>query len=135
MTAPISSDQAAPVLAHHAKYLAPDGYDIRHDPEAANKIAALLLDGYVRHPGRPVLLGRALGSKDVWAIRWHVECLRRLGWVIEARKGIPGYTLVGFRAPKPWTHLDRVQRDVYAEMTAGSRQTAESPLPGQLELV
>jgi len=118
------------------RYLAPEGYEIRHDPEAVNRVAALLLDGYVRHPGQPVLLGRILGTKDVWAIRWHVECLRRLGWVIEAQKGIPGYALVGFRAPKPWTHRDKVQRDAYLDLTHGGKgQQADPPLPGQLELV
>lgn len=114
------------------RYLPVEGYQIRHDPEAATKIAALLLDGYVRHPGEPVRLGRLLGTSDVWAIHCHVEALRRVGHLIDGTKGVAGYTYRGFAPPRRWVHVDHALRDVVREAI---KAEAVEPLPGQMELL
>lgn len=90
----------------------PEGYDVRHDPDAVNKIACLLLEGWRDRPGEPVHLGKCLGTADMWSVRTYVDCLRRLGWVIEGRRGHAGYTFVCWSRSPRWTHLDNVLRDV-----------------------
>ena len=107
------------------RYVASDEYQIRHDPDAYDKVACLLLEGWRDHPGEAVLLGRALGTKDVWAIHVIVEALRRVGHLIDGEKGIAGYTYRGFVAPPKWTHLSKVIRDVVREQA--ECETAPGP--------
>ena len=119
-------------MAIEPRYVPDDAYNIRHDPEAPDKVAQLLLAGYVLHPGQPVHIGKALGSNDVWAIHAIIEALRRVGHIIDGEKGVAGYTYRGFKSPPKWLHIDHVMRDVVRDMLDGDRVTVAE---GQMELV
>ena len=105
-------------------------YRIYKDPEAISAVCRLLLEGWRDHPGEPVLLGRALGTKDVVGLHVIIESLRRAGHIIDGEKGIPGYTYRGFRPPERWTHADTVMAN-----TARANRVALSQVIGQVELL
>lgn len=113
------------------RYVAPDGYQIRHDADAPAKICRLLLEGWRDAPGEPVLLTRELGTSDVWAIHTIIEALRRVGHLIDGERGVPGYTYRGFAPPPKWLHIDKVLRDVVAEQL---REDERMVLDGQMRL-
>ena len=114
------------------RYVASTEYNIRHDPEAVDKVAWLLLEGFRQQPGYPVRLGRALGTKDVWAVSTIVETLRRLGWIIDGHRGIAGYTLRGWTRPPRWQRIDKLLEDVLRKRS--QQQSDVKALPGQLSL-
>jgi hypothetical protein len=90
------------------RYIAPEGYNPRHDPEAPARILHLLMEGWREHPGEPVHLEAELGTHDVWAIHFYVEALRRVGHRITGRRGVPGYCYEGCDPPPRWLHIDKV---------------------------
>lgn len=45
---------------------------------------------------------------DAWAAHEAVECVRRLGLLVDGKRGGPGYTLAGFARPVRWTRLDGI---------------------------
>lgn len=74
-------------------------YDPRADPEFVGEVATLLM----QHLGRRIAVGRVLGA-DVWVVGEAVKELRRRGFVIHAKKGKPGYRMVGWRRPEAETN-------------------------------
>lgn len=121
----------AGIKADEPRYVPDDAYNIQHDPDAAAKVAKLLLDGYVERRGEPVHIGRALGTNDVWAIHVFVDALRRVGHVIDGKRGVAGYTYRGFDPPPAWLHKDNVLRDVVREQL---RADEAEVIQGQMEL-
>lgn len=70
-------------------------YDPSTDTGFIEEVAELLM----RNFGQRVAVGATLGV-DVWVVGAAVKELRRRGFVIAAQKGVPGYTLLGWRRPE-----------------------------------
>jgi hypothetical protein len=73
----------------------------RHNPV---QFAKDIMDVLLANKGQRVHIEEAVGG-DPWTINEVVLKLRRIGWVIDGEKGVPGYTLVDILPPPPWLRL------------------------------
>lgn len=100
-----------------------------HHPDFLDRVAAALLE----HLGECVHLEAVVGG-DPWSIHETVKYLRRLGWTIEAQRGVPGYTLTGWSRPEGWLRPDALYREYRRIILRGQRRRRKV-LPNQLRLV
>ena len=102
----------------------------RQDPYFVETVADLL----IFNAGKRVCLTEELGA-DPQVVGEAVKLLRRLGFVIVAEQGRPGYTLEGW-SRAAWVHVGKLARE-YAGVMARTcdRRRRVLPCPGQMELV
>jgi len=110
-------------------YYAPGQDRPSHHPTFADDVANALLE----HFGERVHLEAVVGG-DPWSIRETVLYLRRLGWTIEAQRGVPGHTLTGWSRPEGWLRPDALYREYRRIILRGQRRRRKV-MPNQLRLV
>lgn len=103
--------------------------DPRHDKGLAERVVNDLL----AHHGERRVITQLFGI-DCWLARECVEVARRVGLVVEGCRPLPGYVLVGWRRPKPWTHLEKLDELLALSIARHQQQGAHRQMPGQLSL-
>lgn len=105
-------------------------HDARKDAFFVEEVADLL----IFNAGERVHVTETLDA-DPQVVGEAVKLLRRLGFVIEAEQGRPGYTLEGWSRAS-WVHVDKLAREYAAVMALTcSRRRRVEPMEGQMELV
>lgn len=99
------------VRQSHSWYAPGDPDNPRLDPDYINDVGNTLIPRL----GERTHLEAIVGG-DPWSVHEAVECLRRLGFVIDGARGSKGYMLTGWRRPERWLRLDSVYRS-YMEPT------------------
>jgi hypothetical protein len=79
-------------------------YPSSEDPTTwVESVARVLLE----HRGQRVHIEEHLGG-DPWVVHDAVELLREFGWVVKGKRGVTGYTLIGWKRPQRWVRAERV---------------------------
>ena len=93
------------VRQSHSWYAPGDPNNPRNDPHYIDAVGNALIPRI----GERTHLEAIVGG-DGWAVHEAVECLRRLGFVIDGTRGCKGYMLTGWTRPERWVRLDGVYR-------------------------
>ena len=89
----------------HSWYAPGDPNNPRNDPDYINDVGNLILPRFAER----IHLEEMVGG-DPWGVHEAVECLRRLGLVIDGERGRKGYVLTGWKRPQRWTRMDGIYR-------------------------
>jgi len=94
------------VRQSHSWYAPGDPDNPRNNPDYINEVGNGIIP---LHLAERVHLEELIGG-DPWSVHEAVECMRRLGFVIDGKQGSKGYMLTGWKRPQRWTRLDGIYR-------------------------
>jgi|SRR5665647_1210010 len=99
------------VRQSHSWWAPGDPDNPRTDLDYIDDAGNLLLENFRER----VSIQRVIGG-DPWTAHEAVECVRRLGLLVDGERDGGGYTCTGFKRPARWLRLDGIYR-AYMEPT------------------